>query len=165
MSTEKLNEAEKLNDLGDLDTLGRVKIPFRFEGQDYVLEEASAGAVERYKAALYKDAKLVDGKPHVSAANLVNRELQLLADCITEKAKGNGSDKYLSTATVKAWPNRIAERLMDKLKSISIGLVEASEEEATEKAISTLQENLANIRRAKGAEGSAKNEPGATSDG
>jgi len=111
---------------------------FKWRGQLRVLREATAGAAARYKIGTTNSLKM-EGNPtdpsSLRVAGMVSvaeHELQLLADCVydwvpndpknAEHAKhwpGGFHPRTLSLQHVRAFPHRMTEDLLARLKKMS----------------------------------------------
>lgn len=101
-------------DLGDLQP---IEVPYKLGGKSYILKEASGDAVCKYRNALMKSAKMGDDLRVTSVDGIADVEPLLVSLCLFEVTeKGH---RPVSTADVRAWPNRVQKALFEKVKEIS----------------------------------------------
>lgn len=133
-------------DAGD-QSLDLTIIPVKFKGKNYLLIEALADAVARWKNAQLAGSVISDQRT-VSVGNMADSELLLLGDCLFFPDKdGNpllqpNGDLQLNARVkkehIKGWPNRVVSQLYDRLMAIS-GLNAGKETvESLEKKIAEL---------------------------
>lgn len=149
----------------DSDDLKPVEIPFKKNGKNYILREASADAASRYRNHMFKHSRLdANGQPVVSDG-LADGELLLVSYCAFEQRVGKtGSitEVAVPIAEVRSWPNRMQSYLYEKLREIS-ALVERDTKEKILERIKIDQAKLKALEEV-GEESSPKNLPSATSD-
>lgn len=101
----------------NLDDLTPIEIKLRLGGEEYILREASEGAVCQFKNALMRCTKMnSDGKVSF-IENAADVEPFLVSLClfkVTEKGP-----IPVPLITIKAWTSRVVKPLFDKAKEIS----------------------------------------------
>lgn len=104
------------------DSLSLIRIPVMIENKRYYLQEADGEA-----GSAYRDAKMAGMKSEldddgnsksVSFAGVNKAELILLSCCLYEE---NGTDTGIrvSRDVIKSWPDRVTQKLVEKVKEIS----------------------------------------------
>lgn len=98
--------------------LERQEIPFKYDGKNYVLREATGGAGKQFQNARASCIVMgQDGKP-AGLRNVGNLEPMLVHLCVFEE-KAEGRFVQVSQATVEGWPYKVQKELFEKAKEIS----------------------------------------------
>jgi hypothetical protein len=159
MSQHKNTDSYEPIDLGN--DLAPKEIPVKGGGKNYVLREASAGAVVQYRNAVTRSIKMKDGKPD-SVGDLANAEPLLVSLCLFElkEVKGQIIPIPVPETTIRSWGARAMKTLFDRIKEISDIDMEGEETpETLEEKISQLQERLQLMRNGRHPESTSKKEP------
>ncbi len=139
------HEVSQVTEL-DLDTdLSPTDQPFKYKGTHYILREASAGAVYRWRNALIKNSKIGAEGNRIPSEGYPDTDLLLLSLCIFDT-----NDKPVSEGTIKGWSFRVQQQLLDKLLTISKLKDEPDTEDELLAAIAELQKNLDTLRASPG---------------
>jgi hypothetical protein len=157
----------------DLSDIVPVEIPVQYGGKHYILREASGQAIVEWQNAMFSAARLgPDGRP-TSLDGAGNADMVLLALSLYEADEegklrtnklGYPDPRYLvPQSTIKAWPGRVQDRLLKRLRVIS-EMDEGENEETLTKRIEELQTRLNRVRALRKEE-APKKEPPDTTDG
>jgi hypothetical protein len=113
----------------DLSDLAPIEEQFTnpFDGQEYVLRQASAAVAKRHHNARLKGAFFKDGKVEKSLEGSADVGPLLVSGCVFGRKKDkNGEcldppvfDRPVSLQTVESWPDPLVERLFARAKEIS----------------------------------------------
>lgn len=149
------------------DDLSPTERPVSIGGKSYVLKEASADSVCKWRNNMMKSAKLgPDGKP-VSMDGIADSEPYLVSLCLFERdtdKEGKVRDRSVPVNVVRGWPNRIQRALFQVVRNIS-DLGDDDSAEAIEQRIAADTERL-NVMRSNGDRGEGRsvagNSPSAT---
>jgi hypothetical protein len=157
-------------DLGDL---APMQIPVKIDGKKYVLREATADAVDRYRAAETQGAEVTqssDGQMTVrKTGDTRGADTLLVSLCLCQvngdgsiRLDTNGDPATVPLRTVKGWPDRYVRPLFDKIREISPSLkLETAADVQRRMAADRMK--LASLQNGH-AEDAAKNEQSATTD-
>lgn len=151
----------------DFNDLSVREVPFKYNGKDYVMREASEAASVAYRNATLRAAKMEDGKVR-GMDGLADGEPILVAACVFERYQaGNETrERPVLLAEVNRWPARVVKPLYEKIKEIS-ELEDKETVDSLQKRITALEarrrELLAKTDAEKKAEADApKGEPPST---
>ena len=135
----------------DSSSLDLIKIPVKFKGKKYLLIEALADAVAKWKNAQIAGATLRQDdrdEKTVSMGNMADSEILLVGQCLflTNTEGGpilqpNGDlqlNARVGASVVKTWPSRVVSQLYDKVMDIS-GLTGRETVESLDRKIADLQ--------------------------
>ncbi len=106
----------------NFDDLAQVEVPVSIGGKKYVLKEATADAVRKWRNAQLKATKLGDNGKPISLEGMADTEPLLVSLCLFEEVKESGKPDSLSPvslSTVSSWPNRIVGALFAEATKIS----------------------------------------------
>lgn len=143
------------------------EFPVTIGKKRYMLREASADAVVKFRNALTANAQLGQGGRVSRIGNIADAEPLLVSLCIVElydHDTGKGvetKERPVPLSVVRSWPNRILKPLFDKVKEISAIHEDEETEESLGKEIARLQGKLDLLRKDGGA---AKNGQKAMTD-
>lgn len=94
-------------------SLEQVTLDVSIDGKPYKLIEISGEVGTRFKAMVASTLTMTDGKVS-SISDPGNTELWLISNCLVDD-KG----KHVSIAILKTWPNRVINKLVEKVREIS----------------------------------------------
>ena len=96
------------------------ELPVKIDKKDYILKEATGGAVVVYRNSMMRGMTLRDGKPQ-KLQDVGEVNLLLLSYCLFELKEKDGQNQevLVGLQTIKKWPNRIQSSLLKELKEIS----------------------------------------------
>ncbi len=102
----------------------------------YILREASGGAASEHKDATFKAVKVNNQTNTSTFSGIADADLVLLSRCLFEdKTPADKPDRKMlmpvQLSTVRSWPNRITEPLVEHLKEISGMQVKETKESLT----------------------------------
>ena len=92
------------------------EVPFRYEGQDYVLVVAREGDAITFRDASIRAMKSLAADKG-DGAGLGSMTSLLLAMCVRKVE--DGERRKVSQETIKTWPSPMTRRLFEKAKEIS----------------------------------------------
>lgn len=118
----------------DFSNLAPIEEPVKYQGQDYVLVEASAGAAITFRNARTNSLKFQDGKL-VGYNNPAEIEPLLVSLCVFAIDKA-GKRKPVSVETIKSWPSQMVTTLFERAKEIGHLQEQFAERKALAKALS-----------------------------
>lgn len=115
----------------------------------YILREASGGAASEHKDATFKAVKVNNQTNTSTFAGIADADLVLLSRCLLEdKTPSDKPDRKMlmpvGLATIRSWPNRITEPLVEYLKKIS-GMQSAETKESLTKQRDDVTAKLAKM--------------------
>lgn len=117
-----------------------VSIPFTFNGNNYMLREASGKAAAEFRNAVIDRSVIGEDGKVKSIKSMADVEPLLVAGCVfevvedpTTKAK---TEVTVPLSRVEQWPSRLQARLFTRIREISELGVEASERSLLGKALS-----------------------------
>lgn len=105
-----------MGEVFDLGSTALTKVSYHLDGKTYVLKEATAETVCRWRNALLQTARFVDGKQN-GFDGTADIDLLLVSLCLFEQT--DKGETAVSMATLRAWPYRIQKVLLDKARAIS----------------------------------------------
>lgn len=101
----------------DFDSLVPAEEPVKFRGKQYVLREADADAVRRYRNAIFKCTRTGDNGRISAGEGLADTEPLLVSLCLFEVT--DKGEKPVSLPTVLSWPGHVVKAIFEKAKEIS----------------------------------------------
>lgn len=120
------------------------EVPVKVGGKPYVLKEASAEAVRKYRNAQLRATRVdKDGRP-VGLGDMADVELLLVNQCLFD-----ASGRQVALQVLSSWPGRIVKALFQRAQDISELRERDDTEEALTKQLEETQERLARVREAK----------------
>ena len=131
------NEAVEVEENGiltpiEFESLDKIEVPVTLAGVAYVLIEADGAAITERDNSILSGMTMHDGKP-IKMSGLASVDVVLLSRCLIHVKKG----QKVPLSVIQAWPSRVRNALIDRLKAIS-GIVDSEEEQED------LEENLGN---------------------
>jgi hypothetical protein len=114
----------------DFSTLKPFSKPFKYDGKDYVLHEASGGNIVEYDQAENERRKFGPDGKFLGVKNFAELKPILVSLCITNK---DGTS--VSLETIKAWPHKVVSKLYEAIKTVSDLQTRPSEIELLIKAL------------------------------
>jgi len=114
----------------DFSDLEPTSVPFTYQGQNYLLKEATGDTVRRFNNERARRLTYGENGNVTSIQDMGDLEIKLLSMCITT-AEGN----KLPESVIGSWPSRMVSKLYVTAQEISY-MIEP------ESAFSTLLENL-----------------------
>lgn len=103
------------------DDLTPIEIPVKIKDQSYTLIEATGDVVSKYRTALSRLAKIRDGQAEI-VGNVGDTDLLLLSLCLKDSGGA-----LVSVDTLRGWKGSVVQKLVAKLKEISLLDQEESE--------------------------------------
>ena len=146
------------------DTPSLKQVPVTFKGIKYILVEASAEAVAKWRNAQLTGTRMYQRENEdtrtIALGGMADSEPILVSLCLFKPdengnlrldAGGNVDTRFrVAVDVVKGWPNRVTAKLFEKAKEIS-GLDEIETVEALDKRITDLQKRRERLEKAKAA--------------
>lgn len=124
------------------DTIIPAEERLKLADRNFVLREASRGAVVRWKDAQLRSMRMsAEGKPQ-GMDGFVAAEFVLLSSCLFEVV--DKGELPVSVQTISSWPNQVVEAILERLKRISH--IDEETVETLEQRIADAQERLGVIR-------------------
>ncbi len=133
------------------DDLAPVAIPVTFRGKHYVLTEASAGDVLAWRIRQYQHARFdAEGNATERSVQDVFESQTFLVSCCLYLADRPGAppldaednldrSKRVPLEMVRAWPDRIIDKLLEKVMAISELNVKETKEALEKRLVETVQ--------------------------
>ena len=90
-------------------------VRFKFRETNYILSEASLGAVAKYRDAITSGITMDSNGTPINSTGFQMAEVNLLASSISKE----DDNSKLPVEVVKTWPNRITDKLIESLKENS----------------------------------------------
>ena len=105
------------------DDISKIIVPVSIAGVEYELMEADGGAITERDNAIINGTVMKDGKP-VQLHNIAGIDSVLLSRCLIDVKNSH----KVKLSTIEAWPNRIKDVLIKRLKEIS-GITDDEEQQ------------------------------------
>lgn len=111
--------SEEVFDFTEFATIARDEKPFEYDKKQFVLVEADGEVTARYKAQVYANSVVVDGK-FVPKSGMADVEAFLVSLCVFEiDPQAHGGRKAVTIKEVKSWPGRMVKKLFQAAKKLS----------------------------------------------
>jgi hypothetical protein len=102
----------------DLGNLEPIQLRFRIAGRAFILREAPASEVMRWRDYAASTAKWNEDGKFAGTSGNAKGDLRLLSACLSE-LRDNGESKAVTMDDLVGWPSRVVEPLMERLREIS----------------------------------------------
>lgn len=127
----------------------------KYDGQVYILQEASEGAAVEHRNATVRSAKFSEAGKVIGVKDPADLEPALVGKCLfktNEEGKilygKNGLPVTIEMAVLNKWPARIVKQLFDWIKKASL-MDETETEESIQDEIIKLNQKLEEMRKEK----------------
>jgi len=122
---DKANEVETVDMMEPMvyESLDKAEVEITLAGVAYTLIEADGTAVTERDNSILSGMTMADGKP-VKMSGLASVDVVLLSRCLIHVKNGH----LVPLQVIQAWPYRIRNDLIDRLKLIS-GIVDEDEDQ------------------------------------
>lgn len=143
--------SDEMNEL-DFSTLRPIELPVKIpdeagDSKDYILRAACADSVIQYRSTVTSAAKLAsNGKLGGVDGRLVGAEPTIVSRNLFRVSQGGRSKNPVGEQFIRNLPYEILDKLFDKLKDITPGLVNKDTVESLTKQVAKLQEKIAALR-------------------